>query len=128
MLDMVEVAWNDVLSNLIQTGLTASVVALVLLLLRKVMKKRYPARMVCIVWAILAIRLIIPVQLTLPDPPVQVTPRTTYISNVTLDAETIERAELPVYERDGEITTQRWVTNDEVQALREAAGASLPSA
>ena len=122
MLDMVEVAWNDVLSNLIQTGLTASVVALVLLLLRKVMKKRYPARVVCIVWAILAIRLIIPVQLTLPDPPVQVTPRTTYISNVTLDAETIERAELPVYERDGEITTQRWVTNDEVQALREAAG------
>ena len=75
MLDMVEVAWNDVLSNLIQTGLTASVVALVLLLLRKVMKKRYPARVVCIVWAILAIRLIIPVQLTLPDPPVQVTPR-----------------------------------------------------
>ena len=122
MLDIVEVAWNDVLSNLIQTGLTASVVALVLLLLRKVMKKRYPARVVCIVWAILAIRLIIPVQLTLPDPPVQVTPRTTYISNVTLDAETIERAELPVYERDGEITTQRWVTNDEVQALREAAG------
>lgn len=122
MLDMVEVAWNDVLSNLIQTGLTASVVALVLLLLRKVMKKRYPARVVCIVWAILAIRLIIPVQLTLPDPPVQVTPRTTYISNVTLDAETIERAELPVYEQDGEITTQRWVTNDEVQALREAAG------
>ena len=34
MLDMMEIAWNDVLSNLIQTGLTASAAALVLLLLR----------------------------------------------------------------------------------------------
>ena len=122
MLDMLEIAWNDVLSNLIQTGLTASAAALVLLLLRRVMKKRYPARAVCIVWAILAIRLLIPVQLTLPDAPLQVTPRTTYLSNVTLDAAAIEQAELPVYEQAGAVTTQHWVTNGEVQALREAAG------
>ena len=122
MLDMMEIAWNDVLSNLIQTGLTASAAALVLLLLRRVMKKRYPARAVCIVWAILAIRLLIPVQLTLPDAPLQVTPRTTYLSNVMLDAAAIEQAELPVYEQAGAVTTQHWVTNGEVQALREAAG------
>ena len=122
MLDMIEFAWNDALGNLLQVGLTASAAALVLLLLRRVMKKRYPARAVCVVWAILAVRLLIPVQLTLPDPPVQVTPRTTYISNFTLDAETIERAELPVYEREGAVATQNWVSNDEAQALREAAG------
>ena len=73
MLDMIEFAWNDALGNLLQVGLTASAAALVLLLLRRVMKKRYPARAVCVVWAILAVRLLIPVQLTLPDPPVQVT-------------------------------------------------------
>ena len=122
MLDMIEFAWNDALGNLVQVGLTVSAAALVLLLLRRVMKKRYPARAVCVVWAILAVRLLIPVQLTLPDPPVQVTPRTTYISNFTLDAETIERAELPVYEREGAVATQNWVSNDEAQALREAAG------
>ena len=122
MLDMIEFAWSDALGNLLQVGLTASAAALVLLLLRRVMKKRYPARAVCVVWAILAVRLLIPVQLTLPDPPVQVTPRTTYISNFTLDAETIERAELPVYEREGAVATQNWVSNDEAQALREAAG------
>ena len=122
MLDMIEFAWNEALGNLLQVGLTASAAALVLLLLRRVMKKRYPARAVCVVWAILAVRLLIPVQLTLPDPPVQVTPRTTYISNFTLDAETIERAELPVYEREGAVATQNWVSNDEAQALREAAG------
>ena len=35
--------------------------------------------MVCVVWAILALRLLIPVQLTLPQAPVQVMPRTSYV-------------------------------------------------
>ena len=39
MLDMIEFAWNDALGNLLQVGLTASAAALVLLLLRRVMKK-----------------------------------------------------------------------------------------
>ena len=71
---MLRFEWSGLLNNLVQIGLTVSAAALVLFLLRKVMKKRYPARAICFVWAILAIRLLIPVQLTLPDPPVQVTP------------------------------------------------------
>lgn len=71
--------WENLLFNLVQIGLTVSAVALVLLCLRRVLKKRYPARVMCAVWAVLAVRLLIPVQLTLPEPPVQVTPRTHYV-------------------------------------------------
>ena len=66
---------EKLLNNLMQIGLTVSLAALVPLILRRLMKKRYPARMVCVVWAILALRLLIPVQLTLPQAPVQVMPR-----------------------------------------------------
>ena len=69
---------EKLLNNLMQIGLTVSLAALVPLILRRLMKKRYPARMVCVVWAILALRLLIPVQLTLPQAPVQVMPRTSY--------------------------------------------------
>ena len=58
---------EKLLNNLMQIGLTVSLAALVPLILRRLMKKRYPARMVCVVWAILALRLLIPVQLTLPQ-------------------------------------------------------------
>lgn len=71
---MLHFEWTDLLNNLLQIGLTVSAAALVLFLLRKTLKKRYPARAMCIVWAVLALRLLIPLQLTLPDPPVQVTP------------------------------------------------------
>ena len=71
---MLRFAWSDLLNNFTQIGLTVSAAALVLFLLRKALKKRYPARAMCLVWAVLALRLLIPVQLTLPDPPVQVTP------------------------------------------------------
>ena len=67
---------EKLLNNLMQIGLTVSLAALGPLILRRLMKKRYPARMVCVVWAILALRLLIPVQLTLPQAPVQVKPRT----------------------------------------------------
>ena len=58
---------EKLLNNLMQIGLTVSLAALVPLILRRLMEKRYPARMVCVVWAILALRLLIPVQLTLPS-------------------------------------------------------------
>ena len=45
---------EKLLNNLMQIGLTVSLAALVPLILRRLMKKRYPARMVCVVWAILA--------------------------------------------------------------------------
>ncbi len=115
---MLRFAWSDLLNNLTQIGLTVSAVALVLFLLRKALKKRYPARAMCLVWAVLALRLLIPVQLTLPDPPVQVTPRTTYLTQTNFTPERLEQAGLPVLEQDGEITTRRWVTDEQAQTLQ----------
>lgn len=63
---MLEFAWSNLPNNLIQIGLTVSAAALVLFVLRRVLKKRYPARAICFVWALLAIRLLVPVQFTLP--------------------------------------------------------------
>lgn len=71
--------WENLLFNLLQIGLTVSAVALIPIVLRRVLKKRYPARAMCLVWALLAVRLLIPVQLTLSEPPVQVTPHTYYL-------------------------------------------------
>lgn len=75
-------AQNELLLGLTQAGLTVSAVALALFLLRRTLKKRYPARAVCVIWALLAVRLLFPVQLTLPDPPIQLTPpeRTLYVT------------------------------------------------
>lgn len=108
---------NTFLMNLVQIGLTVSAAALVLFALRKMMKKRYPARAVCIVWAILAVRLLLPVQLTLPEAPVQLTPRTTYLTRTDFAPAQLAQAGLPVIEQDGETTTRRWVTAEQAQAL-----------
>ena len=101
------------MNNLMQTGLTVSLAALVPLLLRRVLKKRYPARAVCLVWALLALRLLVPVQLTLPEAPVQVTPRTNYVMQD--DRMLFEQAGLPV-----EQTPARWVTDEQAAALSHA--------
>lgn len=104
---------EKLLNNLMQIGLTVSLAALVPLILRRLMKKRYPARMVCVVWAILALRLLIPVQLTLPQAPVQVMPRTSYV--VQSDQTTFRQAGLPVTQ-----TPARWVTGTQAQTLSAA--------
>lgn len=114
---MLEFAWSNLPNNLIQIGLTVSAAALVLFLLRRVLKKRYPARAICFVWGLLAIRLLVPVQFALPDPPVQVTPRTTYLTQTDFTPAQLTRAGLPVIEQDGETTTRRWVTAEQAQAL-----------
>lgn len=104
---------EKLLNNLMQIGLTVSLAALVPLILRRLMKKRYPARMVCVVWAILALRLLIPVQLTLPQAPVQVMPRTSYV--VQSDQTAFRQAGLPVTQ-----TPARWVTGMQAQTLSAA--------
>lgn len=104
---------EKLLNNLMQIGLTVSLAALVPLILRRLMKKRYPARMVCVVWAILALRLLIPVQLTLPQAPVQVMPRTSYV--VQSDQTAFRQAGLPVTQ-----TPTRWVTGTQAQTLSAA--------
>lgn len=114
---MFPVSWSGLINNVVQIGLTVSAAALVLFLLRRVLKKRYPARAICFVWALLAIRLLVPVQFTLPDPPVQVMPRTTYLTQTDFTPAQLTRAGLPVIEQDGETTTRRWVTAEQAQAL-----------
>lgn len=104
---------EKLLNNLMQIGLTVSLAALVPLILRRLMKKRYPARMVCAVWAILALRLLIPVQLTLPQAPVQVMPRTSYV--VQSDQTAFRQAGLPVVQNP-----TRWVTGTQAQTLSAA--------
>lgn len=104
---------EKLLNNLMQIGLTVSLAALVPLILRRLMKKRYPARMVCVVWAILALRLLIPVQLTLPQAPVQVMPRTSYV--VQSDQTAFRQAGLPVAQNPA-----RWVTGTQAQTLSAA--------
>ena len=99
------ISYMQIMNNLMQIGLTVSLAALVPLLLRRVLKKRYPARAVCLVWALLALRLLVPVQLTLPEAPVQVTPRTNYVMQD--DRMLFEQAGLPV-----EQTPARWVTDE----------------
>ena len=69
--------------------------------------------MVCVVWAILALRLLIPVQLTLPQAPVQVMPRTSYV--VQSDQTAFRQAGLPVVQNP-----TRWVTGTQAQTLSAA--------
>ena len=107
------ISYMQIMNNLIQIGLTVSLAALVPLLLRRVLKKRYPARAVCLVWALLALRLLVPVQLTLPEAPVRVTPRTNYVMQD--DQMLFEQAGLPV-----EQTPARWVTDEQAAALSHA--------
>ncbi len=108
---------KDILYNLAQIGLTVSLVALIPLLLRKVLKKRYPARAMCLVWAVLAARLLIPVQLTVPEPPVQVTPRTNYVLH--------EVRNVPTLPADYNFDGSRWVTNSVANTLGNADDASV---
>lgn len=104
---------EKLLNNLMQIGLTVSLAALVPLILRRLMKKRYPARMVCVVWAILALRLLVPVQLTLPQAPVQVMPRTNYV--VQSNQTAFRQAGLPVAQNPA-----RWMTGTQAQMLSAA--------
>ncbi|MDY3619289.1 M56 family metallopeptidase [Agathobaculum sp.] len=102
--------WEDLLFSAVQIGLTVSLVALVPIVLRRVLKKRYPARAMCLVWALLAVRLLVPVQITLPEPPVQVTPRTYYVlQNDQLTAGTGQNMIDPA--------DSRWVTRQQVAQI-----------
>lgn len=76
-------AWNIAAERLLlsvgQVSLTTALVILPLLALRKLLRRRYPARVLCLLWAVLLARLLVPVQLTLPRAPVQVTPHLTRV-------------------------------------------------
>lgn len=129
--------------NLIQVSLTTSVVLLPILLLCAVLRRRYPARVVCALWVIFAVRLLVPVQNSFPDAPVQVTPRTTLVEVRTTQVsesvpetsgtedETVITEPQPIIERHwvpaGTIVTaeaQKSIAFDEILAIVWAVGAA----
>lgn len=129
--------------NLIQVGLTTSVVLLPILLLCAVLRRRYPARVVCVLWVIFAVRLLVPVQNSFPDAPVQVTPRTTLVEVQTtqvsesvpetsgMEDEPVIAEPQPIIERHwvpagAAVTaeTQKSIAFDEILALVWAVGAA----
>ncbi|HHV98641.1 MAG TPA: hypothetical protein GXX36_03550 [Clostridiaceae bacterium] len=61
---------KNIFENIIEISLSVSVVIALLIVLSKVLDKNYTAKWRYWVWLILAIRLIIPVNITLPDPPI----------------------------------------------------------
>lgn len=100
--------------NLIQVSLTTSVVLLPILLLCAVLRRRYPARVVCALWVIFAVRLLVPVQNSFPDAPVQVTPRTTLVEVQTTQVsesvpETSGMEDEPVIAEPQPIIERHWV-------------------
>lgn len=130
--------------NLIQVSLTTSVVLLPILLLCAVLRRRYPARVVCALWVIFAVRLLVPVQNSFPDAPVQVTPRTTLVEVRTTQVsesvpetsgtedETVITEPQPIIERHwvpaGTIVTaeaQKSIAFDEILAIVWAVGAAV---
>lgn len=76
-------AWNlaaeRMLLSVWQVSLTTALVILPLLALRKLLRRRYPARALCLVWAALLVRLLIPVQISLPRAPVRIAPQLTQV-------------------------------------------------
>lgn len=130
--------------NLIQVSLTTSVVLLPILLLCAVLRRRYPARVVCALWVIFAVRLLVPVQNSFPDAPVQVTPRTTLVEVRTTQVsesvpetsgtedETVITEPQSIIERHwvpaGTIVTaeaQKSIAFDEILAIVWAVGAAV---
>ena len=99
-----------------QVSLTTAFVILPLLALRKLLRKRYPARTLCLIWAVLVARLLVPVQLSLPQAPVQVTPRLTRVSYVqeAVTPQPDSTAQPPV-------ETREWVQTADVPAQTSGA-------
>jgi len=109
---------KNFLYTLVQIGLTVSLAALIPIALHRVLGKRYPARAMCFVWAVLAARVLIPFQITVPEPPVQVTPRTNYVLHEPNDVPALsEKLTVP--------ETPRWVTNEVAESLGNMDEASV---
>ncbi len=97
------------LYGIVQAGITAAIAAAVLFLLRKALRKHYPARAMCFVWAALAIRLLVPVQLTFPEPAVTVTARTNYILYMRSDPVRLPENDM--------VPESRWVSNEDAAEI-----------
>lgn len=80
---------KELLWNVLQVSLTTSIIILPVLLLCAVLRRRYSARVLCLLWAVLSIRLLFPVQFALPDAPV-LTPQTTISVTQTAAADSTQ--------------------------------------
>ncbi len=112
---------EQVLYSVGQVSLTTALVILPLLALRKWLRRRYPARVLCIVWAALLVRLLVPVQLSLPRAPVRVTPHLTRVRYAEPAAVSVQPGAAAAFpELDGEPAPparQGWVETAEAPAL-----------
>lgn len=78
--------------NILQVSLTTSIIILPVFIFCAVLRRRYPARIICLLWVFLSVRLLVPVQITFPDAPV-ITPQTTIAVNThSGKASTIQQA------------------------------------
>lgn len=131
---------TDVFWNFMQVSLTTSIVLLPVLLLCAVLRRRYPARVMCVLWVIFAVRLLVPVQNSFPDAPVQVTPRTTLVEvqmvpageNVSEVSGTDSESDVPEIQptvvrqwmpAGTIVTSEKSIAFDEVLAIAWAVGA-----
>ena len=69
---------EKLMMNILQVSLTVSIILMPLFCLRACLRKRYPARVLVLLWTVLSIRLLFPVQITLPDAPVEFMPGAAY--------------------------------------------------
>lgn len=109
-----------------QVSATTALVILPLLAFRRLLRRRYPARALCAVWTVLLVRLLVPVQLSLPEPPVQVAPRLTrmrYVQEFTpVGQPPAGTAQKP--EDAGFTYGNYWVETAEVPEIEGASGAT----
>ncbi len=61
---------NALVWNVLQVGFTTSIIILPVFIFCAVLRRRYPARIICLLWMILSVRLLVPVQITFPNAPV----------------------------------------------------------
>lgn len=71
---------QSIFTNVIEITLTISAVIVILLLLIPLFKKSYYSKWRYFIWLVLALRLIIPFNITLPEAPVKITPPTQVIT------------------------------------------------
>ncbi len=114
-------SWNVAAERLLfaigQVSLTTALVIVPLLALRKLLHRRYPARVLCIVWAVLLVRLLVPVQFSLPRAPVQIEPRLTQV-RYEAPADPAEGGSEPV------VVRRDWVGTADIPQMENASGAT----
>lgn len=73
---------EKLLWNVVQVSASIGIILVLLLLVRSVLMKRYHAGAVCLIWAVLALRLVIPLQMTVPHASVTISPPARISHNV----------------------------------------------